>query len=134
MQLVLGHDGAGSERPGVSIVDSSSNAVLDTHRFDQLPSNYITAVASDYAGLHIATDVGPMIHYDGLSDEFEDGLSSSQIPSWPIYRMSSDGTHLMLMGLNAMTIVEAHSTSHASVKSATIRNPTNVAVGANGFW
>ena len=134
LQLVLGHDGAGSERPGVSIVDSSSNAVLDTHRFDQLPSNYITAVASDYAGLHIATDVGPMIHYDGLSDEFEDGLSSSQIPSWPIYRMSSDGTHLMLMGLNAMTIVEAHSTSHASVKSATIRNPTNVAVGANGFW
>ena len=48
--------------------------------------------------------------------------------------MSSDGTHLMLMGLNAMAIVEAHTTSHASVKSATVQNPTNVAVGANGFW
>ncbi len=132
--LILGHDGAGSERPGASIMDSSNNAVIETHRFDQLPSNYVTAVASDYAGLHIATDVGPMIHFDGLSNEFEDGLSGSQIPSWPIYRMSSDGTHLMLMGLNAMTIVEAHTTSHSSVKSATIRNPTNVAVGANGFW
>ena len=67
IQLVLGHDGAGSERPGVSMIDSSSNSVLSTHRFDQLPSNYITALASDYAGLHIATDVGPWIHYDGLS-------------------------------------------------------------------
>ena len=134
VQLVLGHDGAGSERPGVSMVDSSSNSVLTTHRFDQLPSNYITAVASDYAGLHIATDVGPMVHYNGLSNEFEDGLASFQLPSWPIYRMSSDGTHLMLMGLNGMAIVEAHTTSHASVKSATVQNPTNVAVGANGFW
>ena len=97
VQLVLGHDGAGSERPGVSMVDSSSNSVLSTHRFDQLPSNYITAVASDYAGLHIATDVGPMVHYNGLSNEFEDGLASFQLPSWPIYRMSSDGTHLCLL-------------------------------------
>ena len=134
VQLVLGHDGAGSERPGVSMVDSSSNGVVSTHRFDQLPSNYITAVASDYAGLHIATDVGPLIHYDGLSNEFEDGLSSSQISSWPIYRMSSDGMHLMVMGLNAMTIVEAHTASHSSVKSAIVQNPTNVAVGSNGFW
>ncbi len=134
VQLVLGHDGAGSERPGVSIVDSSSNSVLSTHRFDQLPSNYITAIASDYAGLHIATDVGPMVHYDGLTQEFEDGLASFQLPSWPIYRMSSDGTHLMLMGLNAMAIVEAHTASHSSVKSAIVQNPTNVAVGANGFW
>ena len=134
VQLVVGHDGAGSERPGVSILDSSSNGVLSTHRFDQLPSNYVTAVASDYAGLHIATDVGPMVHYDGLSDEFEDGLASFQLPSWPVYRMSSDGTHLMLMGLNAMAIVEAHTEAHSSVKSATVQNPTNVAVGANGFW
>ena len=134
VQLVLGHDGAGSERPGVSMVDSSSNSVLSTHRFDQLPSNYVTAVASDYAGLHIATDVGPIVHYDGLTQEFEDGLASFQLPSWPVYRMSSDGTHLMLMGLNAMAIVEAHTESHSSVKSATVQNPTSVAVGANGFW
>ena len=75
-----------------------------------------------------------MVHYDGLSDEFEDGLASFQLPSWPVYRMSSDGTHLMLMGLNAMAIVEAHTEAHSSVKSATVQNPTNVAVGANGFW
>ena len=134
IQLVLGHDGAGSERPGASFVDASSNSVLETHRFDQLPSNYVTAVASDFAGLHIATDVGPLIHYNGLTKEFKDGLASFQLPSWPIYRMSSDGTHVMLMGLNAMTIVEAQTATHSSVKSATVQNPTNVAVGANGFW
>ena len=134
LQIVLGHDGAGSERPGVSILDSSTMSVAEIHRFDQLPSNYVTAVTADYAGVHIATDVGPMVHYDGLSNEFEDGLASFQLPSWPIFRMSSDGTHLMLMGLNSMAIVEAHTNSHASVKSASVQNPTNVFVGANGFW
>ena len=134
VQLVLGHDGVGAERPGVSMVDASSNAVVSTHRFDQLPSNYITAIASDYAGLHIATDVGPMVHYDGLTQEFEDGLASFQLPSWPVFRMDSDGTHLMLMGLNALAIVEAHTTSHAIVKSTAVQSPTNVAVGTSGFW
>ncbi len=134
VQLILGHDGAGSERPGATLIDSSTNSVLETHRFDQIPSNYVTSVASDYAGIHIATDVGPMVHYDGLSNEFEDGLASFQLPSWPIYRMSSDGTHLMLMGLNSLAIVEAHTATHSSVKSATVQNPSNVAVGANGFW
>ena len=38
------------------------------------------------------------------------------------------------MGLNAMTIVEAHTSSHSLVKSANVQNPTNVAVGSSGFW
>ena len=132
--LILGHDGAGTERPGLSVIDTSSNAVAATHRFDQLPSNYITSVASDYAGLHIATDVGPLVHYNGLTEEFEDGLASFELPSWPIYRMDSDGTHLMAMGASGMAIIEAQTSTHSMLKSATVQNPTNVAVGANGFW
>ena len=133
--LILGHDGAGSERPGLTVVDLSNASVAATHRFDQLPSNYITAVASDYGGLHIATDVGPLVHYDGLTGEFEDGLASFELGSnWPIYRMDSDGTHLMVMGASGMAILEAQTSTHSMLKSAIVQNPTNIAVGANGFW
>jgi hypothetical protein len=64
--LFIGHDGAGSERPGVTSVDVASNAVA-WHKFDQLSSNTVDALAADWWGLHIATDIGPMTHYNGQS-------------------------------------------------------------------
>ena len=133
--MVLGHDGAGTERPGLTVVDLSNTSVAATHRFDQLPSNFITSIASDYGGLHIATDVGPLVHYDGLTGEFEDGLASFELgSSWPIYRMDSDGTHLMVMGASGMAILEAQTSTHSMLKSAIVQGSTNVAIGANGFW
>ena len=35
--LIVSHDGRGSERPGVTLVDPSTQQVVSTHRFDQLP-------------------------------------------------------------------------------------------------
>ena len=37
--LIMSHDGRGAERPGVTMMDTSSQLVTATHRFDQLPSN-----------------------------------------------------------------------------------------------
>jgi hypothetical protein len=37
--LAISHDGRGSERPGVTLLSTSSQQVDSTHRFDQLPSN-----------------------------------------------------------------------------------------------
>ena len=54
-QIHVSHDGAGSERPGISSIDGITGLVSQTHRFDQLPSNTVTAIASDWWGLHIAT-------------------------------------------------------------------------------
>ena len=48
--------------------------------------------------------------------------------------MDSDGTHLMIMGTSGMAILEAQTSTHSMLKSAFVQNPTNVAVGANGFW
>ena len=79
---------ASSSAPGGFVVD-------DTHRFDQLPSNDVTAVAADWWGLHIATESGTMTHWNALSEEFEEGLTarrriSGLNGSWPTAPPRSD--------------------------------------------
>ena len=117
VQIHVSHDGAGSERPGISSIDGNTGLVIQTHRFDQLPSNTVTAVASDWWGLHIATDVGPLTHWNGLNSQFEDGGASWQIPSWPIERMVSNGDEILAIGNNIATIIEARTASHSSIKA-----------------
>ncbi|MDP6333896.1 MAG: fibronectin type III domain-containing protein [Candidatus Poseidoniaceae archaeon] len=132
----VSHDGAGNERPGVSSVDATTGLVSQTHRFDQLPSNTVTAIASDWWGLHIATDVGPMTHWNGLNSQFEDGVASWQIPSWPIEQMVSNGDEVLVIGNNIITIIEARTSSHSSIKTLIL--PEEVVSGgtitADNVW
>ena len=70
--VLLAHDGLGTSRPGATVLGASSSApggfvIDDTHRFDQLPSNDVTAVASDWWGLHIATETGTTVSYTHLT-------------------------------------------------------------------
>ncbi|MBT5026653.1 MAG: hypothetical protein HON05_07850 [Euryarchaeota archaeon] len=132
--LIAVHDAALGERPGLSVVDISSNTVISTHRFDQLPSNTVTSVTADYGGVHIATDTGALTHYNGLTDQFIAGISSADVPSWPIQDMESDGVHLILRSSSSISIVEARNTSHSLLKSFVVLKPQNVAVGPTGFW
>jgi len=132
----VSHDGAGNERPGVSSVDATTGLVSQTHRFDQLPSNTVTAIASDWWGLHIATDVGPMTHWNGLNSQFEDGVASWQIPSWPVEQMVSNGDEVLVIGNNIITIIEARTSSHSSIKTLIL--PEEVVSGgtitADNVW
>ena len=108
--------GAGSERPGVTSIDGTTGLITQTHRFDQLPSNTITALASDWWGLHIATDVGPMTHWNGINNQFEDGAAAFQVPSWPVERLVSNGDELLAIGRDIITISEATTQSHSVTK------------------
>ncbi len=132
--LIAVHDAALGERPGLSVVNISSNTVISTHRFDQLPSNTVTSVTADYGGVHIATDVGPITHYNGATDQFITGVSSVDLLSWPIRDMESDGVHLIVRSSFSISIIEARNTSHSLLKSFVVPNPQNVAVGPTGFW
>ena len=129
VQIHVSHDGAGNERPGISSLDGTTGLVIQTHRFDQLPSNTVTALASDWWGLHIATDVGPIAHWNGLNGQFEDGVPAFQIASWPIQRMKSNGDQLMAVGNNIVTIIDARSLSHSVTK--TFVNPN---IEISGGW
>ena len=71
--LFISHDGKGTDRPGITQFDTGTQTVLDLHQFDQLPSNTVTAVTSDTWGVHIATDVGPLVHWFVSSGDFVSG-------------------------------------------------------------
>lgn len=109
--LYASHDGAGADRPGVSVIDASTLSVTSTHRFDQLPSNTVTALTSDWWGVHMATDLGPLTHWNASNGEFEDGVRF-QASQYPIIGMMSDGDEVLALAPNTALLVEARSAGH----------------------
>ena len=132
--IFAAHDGAGAERPGISEVVGSTAIVSDTHKFDQLPSNFVTAISADWWGVHIATDVGPITHWNSLANEFEDGIANWQSASWPITDMYSDGDDLIAMGENGVTVIEARVSGHPVQKSIALPGTTGIHLGSNHLW
>ncbi|MCS5536272.1 MAG: hypothetical protein NZ802_10495, partial [Candidatus Poseidoniales archaeon] len=89
--LFVSHNGEGPTRPGFSEVTTAvmqrpglAYTVLDTTLIDVLPSNVITALVDDWWGVHIATDEGPMMHWNGATGEMEQGASRASFADWPI--------------------------------------------------
>ena len=134
--VLLAHDGLGTSRPGATVLGASSSApggfvIDDTLRFDQLPSNDVTAVASDWWGLHIATESGTMTHWNPLSEEFEEGLDRTPT-NQRVERITSDGTTAVLMTANGIVLVEASAFTHAELASETVIGISDVALDASG--
>ena len=132
--LVLSHDGRGADRPGVTMIDVGTMQVISTHRFDQLPSNTVTALTNDWWGLHVATDVGPMTHWNASSTEFEDGLASYQTPTWPVEGMMSNGDELIAFSSMTATLSESRTSSHARLTSFNQGDITDGLVTGTHVW
>ena len=134
VSVLVSHDGQGAERPGVSIVDAGTQQVSSTHRFDQLPSNTVTALAADYWGLHMATDVGPLTHWNATSGEFEDGTGSFQI-QYPVRQLVSDGDEVLAVGSqNTVMLAEARTNAHATTTFLTAMGVQSGTLGNNHIW
>lgn len=135
--VMVAHDGAGLGRPGVSLLDASSGSlgIVDTMRFDQLPSNDVTAVAADWWGVHVATDTGALTHWNSLSEEFEEGVGRQSTLGWPVDQMESDGSTLMLRTSFGLTFVEASASSHAARRTENVQTVTDMAIdGSGSLW
>tara|TARA_B100001093_G_scaffold516803_1_gene596502 strand:+ start:46591 stop:54879 length:8289 start_codon:yes stop_codon:yes gene_type:complete len=131
--LFIGHDGAGNERPAVTTIGLSSGTIVG-HEFDQLPSNNVDALAKDYWGVHVATDIGPMAHWNSTANQFESGVPSYQVIGWPVEKMVSDGDHLVAFGNNGVSILEARSSSHQSVKMFAMESVTGGTISSDYIW
>ncbi len=132
--LFISHDGSGRERPGVSSFDTSMPTVIETHQFDQIPSNTVSALAGDWWGLHIATDIGPMTHWNGQNGGFENGMASWQINGWPIKSMQSDGDDILVITGQGAAIIKARTATHAITKSWFRTNASDGILTANNVW
>ncbi|MEE2758733.1 MAG: hypothetical protein VYA86_02000 [Candidatus Thermoplasmatota archaeon] len=129
VNLFVSHNGEGPTRPGFSETTPLINSgqagigysVLDTTLVDILPSNRITALASDWWGVHIATDAEPLMHWNATASEMEQGSSSSGLASWPIQHMDSDGQNVIAissLGVNRIDAVGALHTSSSLISYA----------------
>ena len=105
--LFISHDGRGTDRPGITQFDTGSQSVSELHQFDQLPSNTVTAVTADLYGIHIATDVGPLVHWIRSTGDFNSGVNIFGMQDWPVYSMRSDGNYLIAIGENGATVIQA---------------------------
>ncbi|HIL65050.1 MAG TPA: hypothetical protein EYG33_02670 [Candidatus Poseidoniales archaeon] len=105
--IYLSHDGLGSERPGFSIGDGSNQTIsFIAHQIDQLPSNTVLALASDYRGLFIATDESPMIFWNRSSNQHEIFLPWNYFTGWPVQNMRSNADRLVAVGANGIAAID----------------------------
>ena len=134
ISVLVGHDGRGAERPGVSVVDATAQQVTSTHRFDQIPSNTVTSLASDWWGVHVATDGWPLTHWNASSGEFEDGVRFTQV-QYPVQHMFSNGDQVLVLGgENDGILVQARTDAHASLNVFRPGSVTGGTLGANTVW
>ncbi len=96
--LIASHPGVGASRPWVSSWAIDDQEIFTDYPLDMLPSNGVTALATDGWGVHIATDIGPMYHYNFSSYSMEIGLVPGSLQAWPITIMESDGTRVVAAG------------------------------------
>ena len=131
--LFIGHNGAGNERPAVTTIGLTTGDITG-HEFDQLPSNNVDALASDYWGIHVATDIGPMVHWNSSSNFFESGIPSYQIFGWPVEKMVSDGEHVLVFGGSGASIIEARTNTHQNIKMFSMPQLTGGTLSTDNIW
>ena len=135
--IFAAHNGAGSTRPGVSEItlpSGTSTMQINTHRPDQIPHNTVTAVATDWWGVHIATVGEPLTHWNATSNQFEDGAATWQVPSWPIFDMDSDGVDLLVTGNMGGARIEVGSNLHSVLDQYPAEGALAVCISSAGLW
>ena len=140
--IYVSHGGAGPTRPGVTATILGAQqpqigvqiTVIDTYLVDMLPSNEVSAIASDWWGVHIATSEQPLMHWNGAASEMEQGISSWGVASWPILHLSSDGTHLLALSTLGLDLIDVQSSTHSSTPLVRMPGLVSGYIDANGVW
>ena len=131
--LYISHDGRGTERPGITQLNAVNQTVIAQHQFDQLPSNSVTAVASDIWGVHIATTLGPIVHWVRSSGQFNLGSNVFLMEDWPIYSMRSDGSYLIAVGSDGATVMQSGLNGNQIVGRYSATDATGGSVISNSY-
>ena len=148
LTIFTSHNGEGPTRPGFSEVSVTASTVaipggvstslafnvLDTTLIDVLPSNDITGLASDWWGVHIATDEGPMMHWNGASAEMEQGAPPSAFADWPVTKMISDGQNILALSNFGIDRINPSSPLHPATRLTTYANLDSMVITQSGIF
>ena len=131
--VFISHNGQGVTRPGVAAWDIDSDMQNGTYLIDSIPSNNVLALAADSWGVHIATDVSPLVHWNGTMMQMETGTSPFNLLSWPPSQMVSNGNHLALISPAGIDLLEVSKT-HSVVKSEIVSGYSNAFIDSNSLY
>ena len=140
--LFVSHNGEGPTRPGFSEITPIAQSgqagmgytVIDTTLIDVLPSNVITALVSDWWGVHIATDEGPMMHWNAAAAEMEQGSRASSFADWPVTQMSSDGQNILAVSNFGVDRINPSSPLHPATRLTTYGNLESSVITQSGIY
>ena len=131
--IFISHNGQGPTRPGVAAWDLKTDEVNGTYNIDMIPSNDVRAIVGDDWGVHIATDVAPLVHWNGSTLQMETGSGIEALQSWPPYEMQSNGQHLVVMSPRGLDVVDVYG-RHNVIASEVITGLQGGDIDLNGFY
>ena len=138
--VFISHNGQGATRPGVAAWDIDTDMQNGTYLIDMIPSNNVLTLAADSWGVHVATDISPLVHWNGTMMQMEAGTSASNLLSWPPSVMFSNGDNLVLIspgGIDVLEVDKDHSvvlsSSLSGLSSGYINSDSLYVVGEDGL-
>ena len=131
--IFISHNGQGPTRPGVAAWDLATDMANGSYNIDMIPSNDVRAIVADDWGVHVATDVAPLVHWNGSTMQMETGVGTSSLLSWPPYEMHSDGQNLVVMSPRGLDVVDVNG-RHNPVTNRVITGLQGGYIDFSGFY
>ncbi len=131
--LFISHNGQGVTRPGVAAWDIDTDSQNGTYLIDMIPSNNVLSLAADSWGVHVATDIAPVVHWNGTMGQMEAGTNPANLLSWPPVKMVSNGNNLVLIGSGGINLLDVGD-SHSVIGSTSMSGLNNAYIESNSLF
>ena len=131
--IFISHNGQGATRPGVAAWDIDTDTQNGTYLIDMIPSNNVLSLAADSWGVHVATDIAPVVHWNGTMGQMEAGTNPSNLLSWPPVKMVSNGNYLVLIGSGGINLLDVGN-SHSVIASTSASGFNNAFIESDSLY
>ena len=132
--IFVSHSGQGPTRPGVVAWDINTDTVNGTYQIDKIPSNDVRSIAADDWGVHIATDISPMVHWNSSSLDMEVGAPANSLMSWPPSEVSSHGGNLVMISPGGIDVMDSGGAHLVKAQSGLLNDPRGIDVSDDGLY
>ena len=132
--VFISHNGQGATRPGVVAWDIATDMVNGTYQIDKIPSNDVRAIAADDWGVHIATDISPIVHWNSSSLDMEVGAPTNSMMSWPPSELVSHGGNLVMISPGGIDVMSSAGDHLVKSQSGLFSDPRGAHVSDNGLY
>ncbi len=132
--IFISHNGQGPTRPGLVAWDIATDAVNGTYQIDKIPSNDVRSIAADDWGVHIATDIAPLVHWNSSSLDMEVGAPTNSLMAWPPSELVSHGSNLVMISPGGIDVMDVGGSHLVKSQSGLLSEPRGAHVSDSGLY